>query len=241
MRPVRAILFLSFFAIVPAGALALRAVGGGEADPPNPPPPVNSVFAGVLLRVGLSAEALAAAGTTGSQVPSLVAAVESAHDPSTLASRDQAYADARVNRDRLARLVQSGLGSQADVTALVQAETDLQTATSARESYLAGLRSAGLATVAATASASVQRIHANSSWGFPVHYLVSDRSEPDWVALRDALATKRISEQYGEPFYPEAQVYLAAVDLEPEIALAKVNFDTNIVAVQTAWNSAAAD
>src|SRR5262245_50647477 len=86
------------FSIVFLCAFAFAVGGGGEGDAgagEPPPPPASTVFAGVLLRVGLGADALAAAGITSAQVPSLVAAVEQNYDAATLASRDQAYIDAR--------------------------------------------------------------------------------------------------------------------------------------------------
>jgi hypothetical protein len=228
--------------LISAGALAF-ALGSGGTDPADPPPPpVNTEFAGVLLRIDLGADTLAAAGITGEQVAALVAAVEQSHSAATLQSRDEAYIAARVAHDRLRRLVQSGKGTQADVTALREAEESLANATSARESYLAGLRTAALATVTASQTTLVNRIHANRSWGLTAQYLVKDRSEADWVALHEALDAKRINEQDAEEELPaSAQSYLAAIDAESEIATAKVNRDSNIAAVQTAWNLAASD
>ena len=101
-----------------------------------------------------------------------------------------------------------------------------------------GLRAAGLAALDPDVRQTVETIHGNNSWRFPTQYLVKDRSQEDWVALRDALAAKRISENYDEPFAQSAQDHLAGVDAEAEIATAKVNLDTYMAAVQTAWNAA---
>lgn len=232
--------------LVSAGALAF-ALGGGGTDPSEPPPPPsNTEFAAVLLRIGLGADALAAAGITSEQVSALASAVEQNYSAATMQSRDEAFVAAKQTHDRLRRVVQSGKGTAQDVTALRSAETTLASATSARESYLAGLRTAGLATVSSELATLVNRVRTNrarSSFGhLPVQYLVTERSEANWVALRDALAAKRIAEQDEEETFPaSAQNHLAAVDAESEIATAKVNLDTRIAAVQTAWNLAAAD
>src|SRR4029453_6978128 len=60
MRPFPVVLSL---VLVSAGAAAFAFGGGGSggSDPAEPPPPVNTVFAGVLVRIGLGADALAAA------------------------------------------------------------------------------------------------------------------------------------------------------------------------------------
>jgi len=103
-----------------AGALAFGGSGGTDPIDP-PPPPVNTEFAGVLLRLGLGADALAAAGVTAEQVPALVSAVEGSYSAPTLQARDDAYIAARQSHDRLRRLVQSGKGTEADVQALARA------------------------------------------------------------------------------------------------------------------------
>lgn len=226
--------------LVSAGALAF-AVGSGGTDPADPPPPpANTAFAGVMLRVGLGADTLAAASITSAQVPALVQAVEGAHSAATVQSRDDAYVAARQTHDRLRRLVQSGKGTQSDVASLRAAEESLTNATSARENHLASLRTAALGTLSAGQVALVERIRANRTWGLPVQYLVKDRTEPEWVALRDALAAKRIAEEDPEESFPQsARDYLAAADAVSEVATAKVNLDSNIAAVQTAWNTAA--
>ncbi len=242
---MRAILVVSSVILVSAGALAFAFGGGGTGgtDPIDPPPPpANTAFAGVLLRLGLGADALAAAGITGEQISPLVGAARSSYAPATMQSRDEAYIAARQTHDRLRRLVQSGKGTEQDVTALRTAETTLTNATNGRENYLGDVRRAALATVSAGQTALVTRINANHAWSLPTQYLVKDRTEREWVALRDALATKRISEQDEEEEFPQsARDALAAVDAETEVATAKVNLDTRIAAVQTAWNTGATD
>jgi hypothetical protein len=157
-----------------------------------------------------------------------------------LQGRDEAYISARQTHDRLQRVVQSGKGTSADVAALRTAETALTSATNGRENYLADLRRLALATVSPEQAALVTRIQTSRAWGLPTQYLVKDRSEAEWVALRSALATKRISEQdEEEEFAQSARDALAAADAASEVATAKVNLDAGLAAVQTAWNTAA--
>lgn len=230
--------------LVSAGALAfaIGGGGGGDNDPAEPPPPANTEFAGVLLRIGLGADTLAAAGITSEQVPALVAAVARNHSAVTLQSRDEVYISARQTHDRLRRLVQSGKGSSEDVFALREAETVLISAKNGKENYLADLGRQALATVSSEQAALVTRIQVNGSWSLPTQYLVKDRSEAEWVALRAALASKRISEQDEEEVLSQAaRDALSAADAVSEVATARVNLDSRIAAVQTAWNLAASD
>jgi hypothetical protein len=104
------------------------------------------------------------------------------------------------------------------------------------------MRGAALATVSPEQAASVRRAIANGTWGFSAQYLVKDRTEREWVALRDALATQRISEQDEEEVFADsARQALAAVDAEAEIAIAKTNLDTRIAEVEIAWDLAASE
>jgi len=237
---MRAFVAVFSVALVSAGALAFALGGGGGTDPLDPPPPVNTEFAGILLRAGLGAETLAAAGISGEQVPGIVAAVRNALDPATLRARDETYISARQNHDRLLRLVQSGKGTPEDVAARSTASATLTAATNARDGYLTSARLAGLATVTSEQTARVAKIIANQKWSLPTQYLVKDHTEAEWVALRDALSAKRISEQdEDEPLAQSAADYLAAADAVSEVATAKVSLESAIAAVQTAWNAAA--
>jgi hypothetical protein len=230
--------------LLPAGGLAAWAVasGGGEATTPPPPPPVNAPNAQILTRCGLSAETICAAGVTqGTQVTSLVDAAEVviALDPNALTNLDEDYAAKRVTYDALVRKVQSGLATAEEIAQLPIAKGELDTADTARESYKMGVRNAGLATVSPTVATSVNTIWANRAWDeLAVQYRVENRSEAEWVALREALATERIAAQYSEPFPASTQSYLAGVNAGGAVSAAKVNLDTYLFAVQTAWNAA---
>jgi hypothetical protein len=209
----------------------------GAVEPP--PPPANTAIAGMMMRVGLGADSLCGAGVRASDVGSIMAAARTQHDLNPiLDSLDLSFAQAKTDTDRLRRSVRSGRGRGEDVATLAQRKAGLENATAARQACIDGLRSAGLASLDAGARLTVETIYENSSWHFPTQYLVKDRPEAGWVALRDALAAKRISENYDEPFAQSAQDRLSAVDAEAQIATAKVNLDTYLAAVQTAWNAA---
>lgn len=236
---MRAFAMVVSVALVSAGAVAFAFGGGGGGAEP-PPPPVNTEFAGVLLRAGLGADALAAAGVTAEETGALVAAVEGAYSATSLASLDEAFLAAKRTHDTLRRKVQSGKASAQEVGDLRGAEATLTQATAARDNYLVNLRVTAKARISAEKGALLERASANQGWHLPVRYLVKDRPEADWVALRDALAAKEIAERDAEEsFEASAQAVLARIDAEAEIAAAKVAHETRIAAVQTAWNTAA--
>jgi len=230
---------VSSLVLLTVSAFALKgAIGGGE--PLDPPPPANTEFAGVLMRIGIPADTLACAGVLAAQVPGMVAATQGQYSVPQLASLDQAFVDAKGARDRLVRKVRSGLASPEELASRTVVEATFANAEAARKNYLDLLLNSALGAVSAEQAAGVRRINANRSWGLPVEFLVRNRTEPDWVELRSALATERIAAQDDEETCPPStQAFLAQVRSEPEIASAKVNLDANIAAIQTAWNSAA--
>jgi len=212
---------------------------GGEGSVPDP---ANTEMAVILMRAGLDARDLSAAGVTAEDVPDLVDAGELIIDEATLQATDQTYSDARMAHDVLARKVRSGLASPEEVLQLQTLKAELETATTAREGLLQSYFDAAAATLTTPVRTTLETIRANSEmWRFPEEHLVLDREERAWVDLREDLATERIAAKYDEEFPPEVQADLAAERATPEVAAAISSIALNYAAVQTAWNAAVSD
>jgi len=219
-----------FGAGITATIAARHAPDRGENDssgpaipplPPNEPIQLDQDLVTILYRVGLQPENITAGGVTA-------------------AVTDERLFTARTNQDRLIRLVQSGLGSPQDVVDCQLAIAEFTEATAARKALLDSAFDAGGVAVSSEVSACVERIKENGdAWNIPLEFLVLDRSQEDWVHLRAALANERISLKYGEEPDPDDQSYLAIERAKPEVVMAKVNLDTNLAAVKTAWEAAA--
>jgi hypothetical protein len=212
-----------------------------ESEHGDPPPPAQTEEAALLLRLGLGAETLCAAGVASEDVAGAIDAVfdEIVQKGSTMRELDAAYAAARGDRDSLRRKVRSGLASAEEVQQLAVAKASLATAESNRDAYLDALRGAALATLSAAESADVSQIVANSNWKFPTELLLEDRTEAEWVALRDALAAERIHLKAGETVPSSVATALATARQTTEASTARTNLDTYLAAVQTAWNAGA--
>ena len=237
---------LSLFGVTVAFAMATDGSDGdsnskdAEDATPEPPPPANTSEAAFLLRLGLGAEHLCAAGLQASEVQDLTDALFAhvAAAPTTMRALDIAYVDARRTADQLRRKVRSGLASAAEVQQLATAKQTLASAESARSDHIDQVRAAALAGVSTAKAAILDTVFANQRWRFPVEFLVEDRTEVEWVQLRDALATERIAAKYGEPFPAAVQTELATMRGRSNVAAAKVNLDTYLASVQTTWNAA---
>ncbi len=63
--------------------------------------------------------------------------------------------------------------------------------------------------------------------GLPLEFLVSERTEVDWAALKSALSHERVCTKLGEPTNQAVMTRLAAFRAEEAIAAARVRFEAN--------------
>ena len=205
--------------------------------------PIPTDFKLRLLRAGLDAESLAAAGVPAQSV---LAALQASADvmnaaPSALAAADQGWAERRVAADALERRVRSGLATEEEASALIDARTGLEIAAAARASILDGYFAAATAALSAAQRERLTQLRLNRSWDLPPEDLVASRSEAQWVALRDALSYERTSAELGESPSQAAQTLLQSVRAEAAVAAARSAVQANLTSVTSAWNTAAGD
>jgi hypothetical protein len=201
-------------------------------------------FQVILIRASLDPKAIAASGVTSSSVgPMLQAAADAINaDLTALPNADASYAAARTSSDRLAALIRSGLGSQEEVSAYQAAMANLATATTQRQNALTNVFTAATASLLPTQRSPLTQIRANRaqdfSRDFPLEFLVIDRPEAEWVALRDALANEKIAQKYPDTLDPQAQANLAVWRANPSVAAAKISLVANTDSDTAAWNAA---
>jgi hypothetical protein len=236
-----ALLLVSFGGISAAWSASRDTDTDVDTESSEPPPPAQTAEAALLMRLGLDAEMLCAAGVQSTGVAGVVDAVfaEEASQTRTQREIDVAYGTARTTCDSLRRTVRSGLGTAADVDALADAKSALAVAEGNRATYLDALRNAGLGELSASVSADLSKMVANREWRLPTEFLLDDRTEQEWVDLRDALAAERIDTKAGEVVPGSVVTALATARAGTKAATAKVCLDTYMVSVQTAWNAAA--
>lgn len=206
-------------------------------------PAIPADFKTTLIRAGLDPAAIAAAGVSSGSVSSVAQAMASAinAEPSRLASADTAYATARRDVDRLKGLIESGKAGEGDVSAYQSASTSLASASSARQAALDAYFDAGAAVLSAGQRATLGRIRANRAYVLPIEFLVVERSQQEWVDLRDALANERVSAKLGEDPDSGDQAALATWRAVGVVASAKSSSDTNLATITSSWNSASAN
>ena len=197
----------------------------------------------MLIRAGLDAEALTAAGVDASSIGGLVGDVTDhmAANPDSIAFADAAYFVARRAEDNLKRLVRSGLGSPEDTAAYQAAAKDLEATKAAREAAMMQYFNAAVAGLSTAQRDALATIRANRSWRLPPAYLAANRTQQEWVDLGDALTCERIAAEQGKTLDSGSAQLLSTCRSESGVADALFNVDTEHASVQTAWNVAVAE
>jgi hypothetical protein len=81
-------------------------------------------------------------------------------------------------------------------------------------------------------------LRTNAAHELPVEFLVKERSEAEWVAIRKALNNERICAKYGDDPDPAKQAALSTWKSDAAVAAAKSACTTGLASVQDAWNAA---
>lgn len=244
-RPANALpILLAFLA---GGALLLASLGSSgvlflprHAEEPAAPTAVE--LAAALHRVGLSPERLAAAGLTAIEASTLVQNAAAHLDGErfqSLQQADTAVRDASRDVQRLERLARSGRATSGDLGDLTTGRAALAGAESALRSALGALYDAAADGLSGPKAARLATLRANAGWDLPVQYLAASRSEAEWVALRDALASVRISARLGEEPHGGCSALVAQCDADSAVATAKAALDANLAAIASAFDAAA--
>ncbi len=215
-------------------SLPLLALPGASA------PAASDGLAETMLRVGLSPEALATSGCTATDASAAVSDLDDhlAESGGAIASADSAWADANAAVQTLKRKIQVNQATQAEIDSLAGLEATLAAAQSTLQGLLDGAFEAATDSFSQSEVDTLLSIKSNGSWGIPTHFLVVDRTEASWVALRDALAEERIAAKYDESVSAESQALISAALADSDVATAKTNLDTNLASVAAAWESA---
>lgn len=205
--------------------------------------PIPAEFKERLLRAGLTPRAFAAAGVgQGSILATLQAAADQMNGaPIALDAADLAYASARAAADALAMKIQGGKASQEEIASYQATKTALESAEAARLSVLDGYFTAATANLTSNQRTALITIRANKAWGFPEEYLVVERTEAQWLALRDALSVERQAQELPDMASESAAQLLTTFRADPAVAFAAIGVQTELPLITNAWNTAAGD
>ncbi len=191
-----------------------------------------------LRRVGITPEALAAAGLTAVDATALTTRAVTHLDVTNYTSLRlamEAHGNAKAEMQRLERLFRAGTPGDAiqrDLDDAVALEASTRATLEARQQDLFNAATSGLES---SVLADIADIDSERDIRYPTYYKVADRTHAEAMALRDALNGVRIDTELGaEPSDHHRGIIddeLAKVD----VAAAKANTDTNLDAILAAW------
>ena len=115
--------------------------------------------------------------------------------------------------------------------------TRLTNASNAEQAWLAAIHDECVAVLTSQQSGTLATLKASRDWSHPVQYKAANRSEADWVHLRDALANVRIANKLGEQPDPEAVELVARAAAHPSVVAARVALN-KLPLIQIQWENA---
>ncbi len=198
----------------------------------------------ILLRAGINAETLTAAGISSTDVSTIVT---QATDHLTtnlleLTQADQSILNAKPSINQFKRLITKGRGNQDDLSAYADAQSSLQTAQNACNQALEDTVTAAFDNMNTANTNLLLTIagNATSVGGYAkvdVAFLTVDRSESDWLALSEALEQERQATEWNETLNAEAADLLASARNNVIVSAANSSLAINLAANTTAWTN----
>lgn len=195
----------------------------------------------LIARLGLSAEAVTAAGLDAGQVTAVIERLRAKYAdfvPALEMAANSQHA-AGIESERLRAKIVAGRGSDADVAALAasnaQAASASRSLAAAQEAIMGDLQSI----VGAQQIRSIGTIQGNHSWnGIPLHFRVVTRSEAEWVALRNAIASRDVSARRGESPSSSSLAVISAAESDGAVVAAKARLQADTGSVAAALTTA---
>jgi hypothetical protein len=238
-NPVTLFSLIGLLVLIP---LVMHLSSSFARGPRQSPPVSASDLQVALLRAGLGAETLTAAGVSSQEVSTIVtnAKNELVAHPTRISEDDAAFASARASADALGRKIESGQASQQEIASYATATAALESAQSERAAALDAVFSAATVSLNQTQIGLLQKMQANRAWKMSTEFLTVDRTEAEWLGLRDALSNERIAAKYGNEANAGCQTLLSTARANQTVAAAKASMVANLATVSSAWDVATA-
>lgn len=202
----------------------------------------NRELARALSLVGITPRTLAAAGVEVGAVPGVITGARE-HLAEHGAALWAALESARTATGQSAaaeRKVVSGTASQQERSAADAARSGLAAALSAKSAALEGLYSAATASLAPEPRAVLTTLRANRGWDLDLAYLSSERTQEQWVALRDAVSHVTTAAKLGEEADPAMAAIVTSAGQEGAASGVSSNLANSLVGVASAWDQSLA-
>jgi hypothetical protein len=203
-------------------------------------PPTAPEVAVCLHRVGITSEALAASGVRSRSLTGIVnnTAQYLVEYGASLEAADAAVTQNTSLCQQLQRAIQAGTSTPDQRSAYQTALSNLANAQFQQESLLSDMFDAATSTLTPQEITLLTQLKSNSDWKLPTEFLVVERSEADWIELRDALDSETSHAVNGTTLDAETAQYLAVQRANVTVATAQAHLTQNLALLQTQLNNA---
>ena len=193
-----------------------------------------------LHLAGLSPECMCVSGVEHTGVTQVVAdaAAEIERIAAELRAAESNLMSTQRDLQSLQRLIRSGTASQDQKDSLTTVAAAANLAESVWENLLTQIYAAGTQSLTEPLKERMTQVNANADWKLPHPYARVARTEPQWVALRNALAAERIADKRGEDLDSGFETLLLQVRAEAATAEAMNWAETRDAGIQTAFAGA---
>lgn len=203
----------------------------GVHQPAPTPPPTRAEVTAAAMRAGLHADSLLAAGVSSASFASIVSSV---YEYLTAHAGQMRTLDAQVDSARRA-----ASGPRSDAPPPLTTMT-LDQAVAARDAFYAAVFDAATTSMTQEQKSMLRSQKQNKGKSVPAKYTVVDRSDAEWVALREALADQRIAARDGREANAEVRQRIATADANSVVAAAGQRLSGDRAAARAAWTQAIA-
>lgn len=201
----------------------------GVHQPAPTPPPTRGEVTAAAMRAGLHADSLLAAGVSSASFASIASAVREylAEHPGQMRTLDSQVDSARRSAN-----------TRPSEPPPPQGTMTLDQANDARDAFYAAIFDAATTSLSQEQKSMLRSQKQNKGKSVPAKYLVADRSDAEWVALREALTDQRIAARDGREANAEVRQRITAADANAAVAAAGQRLSGDRTTVRTAWTQA---
>lgn len=194
-----------------------------------------------LHSAGLTPESLAASGIDADHATAVVAAAAThmGGDVEAVAAAQTHLGQARTDVERLERLVRRGAGLH-EQGPLSAARAELADAQGDFDSVIAALRATALAPLSAPERARLDALRPNLDRPVPPEFKLAERTDEEWVRLRDALANEHQASAGLTEADPACASLLQTARADHDAAAAHTALADNLATVNEAYHGAVA-
>lgn len=194
--------------------------------------PDKAVIASVLTDAGISPEALAVAGLSGSEATPVIGAAVSAADFRLVPLR-ASYENKASTAREYTRMRREG---SATPIQLASAREAMELAAATHRGLIAQVRSAAVNLLESDELRRLDAYAANSGRDLPLRFRAYAWKAKDAVDVMQALQQKTADETRGDAVDPAAQAIIDQADLNLDVAIAASTLDTRLAAIHAAWD-----